>query len=381
MKRLLTATLLGLILLGLSLTAQTPQPHTTKLGASLFWAIRGLESYPQQLDANLRWIRTNLGADYVRVIVALGGDKYRAADGNYYDPWENASVYPLVSIFEQRIAQTTDHIYDNYGLKVHWTIVGSGFHSETRPMLDSLADHFALQIRGREHKVELVEAWNEYGQNGGNVADLQYLGRRLRANLGATFPIALSSPEATHHEATETALRTEIGQMFAGPDFGGASVFVYHASRTTSRWRPATILRVLGPVPRYNSEPRGPGASAGGDVSDPATLAQDYRESIQANEAGYVYHSMPGVWGGHAVGFPDQNRWKNLWEVPNAEAIAAGLKALRGGPTTPANPVPQLPSDPLLPTPSSSDPIAVLMDLVRRVEILEAIARRAGLMP
>jgi hypothetical protein len=376
MTRLIVTLLAIALFLSTTPVAQVPA-HSTKLGASLFWAMRGLRDYQPQLDANLAYIKNALGADYVRIIMVLGGDEFPAPDGRRYDPWRDLALDPVTIIFENWVGRTTDYIYDNYGLKIHWTIIGSDFHSRTRANLDTYADHFATQVRGKEHKIELVEAWNEYGVNGGDVADLQYLGRRLRANLGPSLRLTLSSPNGTHLEIPLPDLSAEIGAMYAGPDFAGATVFTYHASRHTTLWRPASILSLLGPVPRYNSEPRGPGASTGGDVSDPAVLLRDYQESIAAGEAGYVYHTMPGVWGGRAYGFLDQNRWANLYDIPGSAQIATNLRMARQGSRLPQEPSsPQTPNPPL-----PTDPIALLMDLVRRVEVLEGIARRAGLVP
>lgn len=379
MKHLLVALALFAALLGGPSPAST-QTHHTRLGVSLFWAMGGNLRYWPQLGANLAYARDVIGADYIRVIAVVGGDTYRnPEDGQYYDPWADLAIPPTDLQWEPEIQRVTDSAAAN-GLKVHWTILGTRAYVPTAAAQDDAVRFWFRAMQTRLHHVELLEIANEYNINGFTVAEVQRMGRLARTYAPPGFPITLSSPGGTHTDVTESELRRELAELYSGPDFAGANVFTYHASRVTDRWRPASILRLLGPVARRNSEPRGPGASAGGDTTDAGVVTRDYLDSIRAGEAGYVYHTSAGVWGGHAIGFTRENRWPNLWDVPNADGIASGLRTLRrdGTPGLPAPPDVPVPTPP---PPVPGDPIAVLMDLVRRVEILEALARRAGLLP
>jgi hypothetical protein len=347
------------LLLAAALLVPASAQHNTRLGTSLFWAIEGLRSHQSQLDANLQWVRSTLGADYVRSFVYLGGDQFLAPDGSYRDPWEGAATPPANVLFERWVATTTDYVFDHYGLKVHWVLTGSRFPIQSAEARESLVRNVADQLRGREHKVELIEIWNEYTVNGGTADEVCAMSRQLRSLMSPGFPIALSSPTSTHSDNSSTgAVQAEIARMYQGADYCGANVFTYHASRPANVWGPDRILRLLGAgVSRRNSEPRGPGASAGGDVTNPQVLADDYRASIAAGEAGYVFHSLGGIWGGRANGWPAENRWANIYDAPNAAAIAGRLRALRGAgagiqpnqpdPTTPV--VPGQPTQPVGP--------------------------------
>ena len=360
-------------------TIPTVGEHNTRLGVSLFWAMRGYVSYRTQLDANLAYIRDNLGADYVRVFFVLGGDKFRnPADGQLYDVWRDAAVNPTDPQLVNYAAEVTDYIYDRYGLKVHWVISGARFYMSTDANRELAVRLMAQALTGRMGKVELVEMVNEYDVNGFTEAEVQRMGR-LAATLMPDFPRALSSPSKIHFDSsTESEIRAQIQRLYGG-DNGGANVFTYHGSRPGFVWGPSSVRRLVGDVARRNSEPRGPGASSA-DISDSSVLAGDYVASIRAGESGYVYHTLPGIFGGHCVGFALQNRWVNLWDVPNAEAIATALRTLRhpSGTYPPGTPPTGGGTNPPGTVQPPSDPIALLLDLLRRVQVLEAACRAAG---
>lgn len=318
-----------------------PEPgHNCTLGVSLFWLLRGVREHPDQLRENLRWARDTLGADYVRGIAVVGGDLFSGAD-----PWEFAGAFLRWPDWDSQLAHATDLCFDIYRLRVQWTLFGSRGQTPLLSECEQVVDRFLAAMQGRTHKLHLVEVWNEYNVNGASTADLRHLARRLRAGLPGSVPIALSSPGTVHACATAAEIHTEVAKLYQG---------LPEADAITPHWcRAHHVVPSLGPAApaiQYSNEPRGPGASAGGDVDDPGLLAWDYQAAIGAGYRGYVYHTLGGIWGGRChPNWPQENRWPNLFSSHGAAETARRLKALRQGGSAPA----PGPSPPPIPPPST----------------------------
>lgn len=301
-------------------------PSGTRLGCSLFWLLAGVEQYPAQLEANLRWVRDVLKADYVRAFGQTQGDG-RHAGGP--DPWAFAGIEPTAT----RIVKATD-LCARFGLKVQWTIVASRPDDQGLAGLEALVDRFADALVDRLHHVELFDICNEYEMwNKMEPSEMRVCARRLRAQLPAGFPIALSTPVSMLAGLSQAEVWTEMERLHGG-DSGANAVTPHYTRPDMTPWGPESDL---GPVVRgwrrYNNEGPGPGAS-NGSIIDPAMLAQHFARSRDAGEAGYVYHALPGIWGGHChPQWPNENRWPNFWDVPNAEAIAKAIHTVRAGGT------------------------------------------------
>jgi hypothetical protein len=329
----------------------TPPPpsSTCHLGCTLFWAMAGLRSHEAKLRRNLAWLRDVLGADYVRVFAVVGGDLFSGVD-----PWRDAGAFRSWADWRVLMGQLTDLCHDDYGLRVEWTLFGGRAQVPTLVDCEQVIADWLHMAAPRLGKIALVEVWNEYNINGGTSSELRHLARRLRAGLPASVPIALSSPGTVHACATDAEIHAEVAKLHDG---------LSEATAITPHWcRAHHVAPSLGPSAprlRYSNEPRGPGASAGGgDVDDPALLASDYRAAIAAGYAGYVYHPLGGIWGGLCHGWPDQNRWPDVWSSPGASATAAQLRAIRHGsappvdpPLPPIDPPPVPPVDPPPPEP------------------------------
>ncbi len=312
-------------------------PKITKLGPSLFWAIRGFKDYRAQLDANLRWLKDTMNADYVRVFLCLGGDLFTAPDGTKQDPWRDASL-PIAEALTL-VPTVTNHI-DSFGMKTEWTLIGGLAQIPSVANQEAMVNEFCRLAVPLKDKIQLVEIMNEYNVNGGNTAMLRSLARIVRAQFGTGFHISLSSPGGTHGSTSADLVQEEVRRMYEGlPE---ANAITPHYSRPgPDPWKPGVFLGSFAPPFKYNNEWRGPGASAGGDISDPSILASDYLLSVRAGEEGYTPHSKPGVWGGHCnPAFAIENVWANWWDVPNAVAIANGFKQIRMGGTSIPDPQP-----------------------------------------
>ena len=323
-------------------TTAPPPQHGTALGASLFWLLAGMKKYRPQLDENARWIKTELGGDFVRAFGVLGGDLFGGVD-----PWLDLATNWRATGFARDVRDATRYLWEVHGLKTSWTLVGGRAQVDLPMDQIALVDVFADALGAVLEMVPYVEMWNEYLVNNGIRHELRNMARRARALLPAGFPIALSSPNSIMGgNASRAEVEQEVFGMYGGDS--GANLITQHPTRPDPIWNAETTPNLGLQV--AIGEPRGPLASAGGDVDNPNILAADYQSAIRGRAIGYVYHSMAGIWGGHCHGFPSQNEVANLPEHRNAPAIAAALKSLRQtgqtGPIHPGGSVNPYPSEP-----------------------------------
>ena len=314
--------------------------HTTALGCSLFWALAGFQQFRLHLDREARWAADTLGADFVRFIGVLGGDLFGGID-----PWLNLRTDWRSPTYVGLVRDTVRHLYETFGLKSQITLVGGRAQVETDLDQTMLVDRVANAINPVIAYVQYSEIWNEWAVNRAERHELRAMARRLKFLLPRDFSIALSSPDSIMGgNASATTVRAEIEAMYGGDS--GANLITLHPTRPEPLWnaesvRAALVGVSLGfPLEFAVGEPRGPRASAGGDTSHPAIIAGDYSSAIRGRAKAYVYHPLPGIWGGRCNGFPAQNEFANFADVPNAAEIAAALKQIRKTGSTPTVPIP-----------------------------------------
>jgi hypothetical protein len=307
------------------------------LGASLFWGLSGHKFDLAALDRNLRWVGEVLGADYIRVIAVVGGGDLTP------DPWQVAGAFLSWPDYDKQIAALTDRAYDRFGLRVEWTLFGGRAQAPTRAEQERVIDRFITMSRGREHKIQHFEIVNEYWVNGwqgeSGIADMRHLARRLRAGLAAPIPIALSSPVCLAANCSVEETRRELTSMYGGDS--GANLWTPHWTRDVAGvdgiWRhirqpwDAGAFAEIVPPASTNNEPIGPASSVLAE-SDPVRIVASYVSSIISGQTGYVYHSDPGIWRNQVHPYYQDRghgKYANLEDYPQANAIAAGLKAAR----------------------------------------------------
>jgi len=293
----------------------------TSLGHSLFWGLGGYKKYRDQLNTNLFRIKSDLGADYVRWFFTVGtfdggiGQDPFSDIGAFYH-WENhlQLCYGMMNLLK------------SFGLKSQLTLVGAFGQADIQAKRDAIVDRAAILIKDFIDDFIVVDIWNEYLVNQAQRAWLRDMARRLRGQLPVGFPIGLSSPDCVMGgHATSSEVLAEIEAMYGGDS--GASVLIIHNTRPEPIWRAETLRNIGITMAIVEGEPRGPGASSGGDVSDPNILCGDYVSAIKGRALGYTMHSMPGVWGGHCdPTWNHQNRWANVYDVPNWNGISTKLK-------------------------------------------------------
>lgn len=261
------------------------------LGASLFWAAWAYRNDRPRLEAALALLRAN-GFHYIRALGVVG-DPARA---DYWDGREIDSHWPD---YDDVIAGVTDLAWQQYGLRVQWTLIGDGQVTvPTTAERYALVDRFLAMSRGREHELMLFEVANEAWQNGfpGDAGrdELRALTRYL--NERTDVLVAASAPEG--HDCADTEA------LYAG---GIADVATVHFDRDVSKtegpWRPVRQpwehAYCAAPVGN-NNEPIGPGASVASE-DDPVRLNAAALATFVSNLPFYVFHTRAGVRGDVAL--------------------------------------------------------------------------------
>lgn len=277
------------------------------VGASLFCAPWLLEHDPHKLDANLDWL-ADRKVDFIRYILELSGPYWRDREQN-----------PLDSGFEQIFANLVDRTYV-FGLRSQVTMFGEWNHANTPEKRRQVVEMAARVVNGREPEILYVEIENEGGKPGrhndvGEIRELAALFRSREPNI----QLALTSPVDSEH-----ARRLYVDSA--------ASVFHFHDQRAPGNEgvKHDDVADIPGiPALRSSGEPRGPKASASGDVSDPATLASDFRKTINAGIGAYVYHSRAGV-GMGSRHWPEPNLWSHATADAAVRAIIRSRDEFRG---------------------------------------------------
>lgn len=308
------------------LASEPPSEHPTLLTKSLFWAWGGFKKYEAQLEKNIRDFKDDSGGDAVRWFFTLGNE----------GPWQDVgALYSDPN--HMSIAHHVMELLQTYDLKSHLTLCGglddAGNCSEqynTEAKRFAIVDRAAALINAFPDDFIVCEIVNEYIVNGWERAWVRACARRLRDQVPEGFPITLSSPNCVMggHASAEEVL-AEINAMYGGDS--GANVLTIHPTRPYPVWCAEKLRHIGITMPIIEGESRGPGASGGGDVSDPRILASDYESAIRAKALSKDLHTAPGVWGGHCATDPEENMWNNFVDIPTWAEIASTLGAIRHG--------------------------------------------------
>jgi hypothetical protein len=260
------------------------------LGVTLFWALWGYHEDRPRLERNLRWIADH-GFHYIRVLGVVGDP----AGADYWDGREADWRWPD---YDAAIAGLTDLAWNEYGLRVEWTLIGDGQVAiPDEADRYSLVDRFLAMSIDREQQIIQFEIANEAWQNGfdgdpGN-AQLQALSRYMQ---GRTEILVSASAPADRSCAG-------IDYVYAAPGDVG-DVVTYHFDRDIGQeegnWRPVWQPWTIGECGRgwiaSNNEPIGSGSSVATE-GDPTRLAASALVTWVSGVPFYVFHSRAGVRG------------------------------------------------------------------------------------
>lgn len=285
-------------------------------GATLFWGLWGYQHDRTRLEANLRWLAETQAVDYIRVLGTVGGQG-----------WEDRSVDCRAPGWEADVAGLTDLAYDTFGLRLEWTLFGGLNHTPTRADQEAAVDGLLRAVRGREHKVVLLETANEGWQTGfggeAGLAELRALTRRL--NAGTDILVAATS----NHEGL-------FCETYAG---GIADLATIHFDRETrladGPWRPVRqpwgypgeLNCTFTLPPGSSNEPIGPYSSVA-EERDPTRLIAQVLVAHLAGLPTSVMHAGPGIYGGGWASGKSGSP-ANLWETDRLADTLQGLAAIK----------------------------------------------------
>jgi hypothetical protein len=299
-------------------------------GASVFWALWGYQHDRERLGRNLSTLR-DWRFDYIRVLGVVGapGDHPGPVCGpgvSGCDSWRDRRLDPTAPTYQQDIAGLTDWAYKNYGLRVQWTIFGGTEYTPTPEARRNVVETFAEMSRGREPAIFAFEVANESFQNGfGGEAgqrELRELAKVLKSR--STNLVALSSPENGTCGAAQ--------KLYGGSI---ADLATLHIGRVgTADDRHWAALGELGnlrtcagiPVLKSSNEPIGPESSVV-SMDDPLALSAMALVTYGSGIGAFVLHTGPGVRGGGEADLA-RGRRRNMWELPTAASVAAGLETI-----------------------------------------------------
>jgi hypothetical protein len=299
-------------------------------GASMFWALWGYQHDRARLGRNLATLR-NWGFDYIRVLGVVGapGDHPGPVCGpgvRNCDSWRDRRLDSSAPNYADDIAGLTDWSYRTYGLRVQWTIFGGTEFAPTAESRRSVVEQFGRMARGRETAIFAFEIANESWQNGfpgeEGERELRALAKVLKTH--SSNLVALSSPENGTCEGARALYRDSVADLATlhigrvGPAKGEN----WRALRDVWRLHACTGIPAL----RSSNEPIGPESSVV-SLDDPVALSAMALVTYGSGIGAFVLHTGPGVRGGGEADLA-RGRHRNLWELPTAARVAAGLNTI-----------------------------------------------------
>jgi hypothetical protein len=301
------------------------------LGASLFWAPWGYKFDRGRVEKHLAFLAGH-GVDYIRVL-GQAGTPGPAPDDSWNDRpidprWSDRCAKPPApncGSYDEVIAGLTDLAFDEYGLRVAWTIFGgTGFTPSPASRL-ALVDRMLAMSKGREHKIIHFEVANEFYHNGfegpDGLAEVRTLGRHLQDRTPVL--VALSAPRASDCGVMQQLHEGGVGEIVSehfsrsGRDDGWAAIRAPWALQS---------CKGLPPL-RTSNEPIGPFSSVRAE-GDPMRLALSAAMTYVSGVGAYVLHTGPGIRGGGRADL-ERGRPADIWAIPRIDEIFGGLATVR----------------------------------------------------
>lgn len=265
-----------------------------RLGASLFPLIGMFKKFRSQLDRNLQYLANNK-IKYIRSMGVLGGGFISG-----HDPWSLIGYDVNASDYVQLVKDSTKHVFEQFGLRVFWTIIGSREQIQSVSEVERVVRIFA---NISQEQIEGYEEANEYGLfNKATIAEMRGMSNLLRSLVGNNQIISLSSPNSLHVPGfSNDQVRAEVREMYEG--LSSANAITPHWDRSIGAHRvPGFDLGPFEPQFVINNEWFGPGSS-GRSVENAGEMANALKLSIQAGESHFVLHCEGGIYMGHVDPF------------------------------------------------------------------------------
>lgn len=271
----------------------------------------------ERLKRNLDFFKTKFNGEYIRWFYTVGGHLF---DG--FDPWSEIGSFFDRPGHADFFLQGLD-LLKEFELKSHLVLAGTHEQVDTEEKEQMVVEACASQITGRWDEFVLIEPRNEYIVNGGVSHNCRNMARTLRSRVPTGFPITLSSLDSVMGgNASVEVVREEYNKLYGGDS--GANCVTIHNTRPEPIWNPLSLRDKLGLTEDiWDSEGRGPGASAGGDTSDAEIQRTDLNNAKAGRAKGKLFHSRPGVWLGKCnPAFPAENSPANIYDIPGINEIA-----------------------------------------------------------
>lgn len=333
-------------------------PHHCQLGASFFYFYgawrrycHGEASFQTLIDENADALVRELLATVVRTFPTVGGHVDPATG---QDPWALIGSFFSWPDWDEIIESGLEYLYEKFGLLQAPTLVGEGAQFRNGDHVLEMVERAAAIFKRHREKIVFGEMWNERGVTGGDDAIVRRMSARWH-QLVPEIPHALDTPMYAMgglHEGNLQPLWDEMQRLYGGTA----------ASICTPQWNRAEPNPLdLGPLVESMDlqlsahEPRGPDASAGGDVHNALSLMHDFIQAAIADRvhgAGrrpyrwHFFHAEPLVWGGYCnTAYPRQNRYRFVRELPTWPTIAFYFSSVVAG-QLPTGPTPEPPEPP-----------------------------------
>lgn len=294
------------------------------LGASYFTALWRCKHDRPRLESDLAYL-SRQGFTSYRMFSMVGHNEswrgleiapvsFTTRDGRTIEAWPD---------YWDQVRTLIDLAFDRFGLRAQVTIFAD---AQLMPAKEARTTHARRLVdevvRGREHKILLLEVANEAWQNGfpgeEGVAELRQLAHDL--NGRTDVPIAITS----NHEGPGA----EAGRFGAFDRLyrdSGVDLATWHFSRDRrvgDGWGPVfdcwDFARRPGCPPVVSNEPIGPGSSVDSE-REPIRLVMAAAFAYAASAPVYVFHSEAGVRG--------QTRFE---ETPGADRFRVLMRLLPG---------------------------------------------------
>ena len=287
------------------------------LGVSYFPALRRAKFERERFRSDLKFLSAQ-GFNYIRTFSMVG----------WYPAWRGREIAPITFTnkegaviggwddYWRQLADMIDIGYDEFGVRTQVTIFADGQLMPDKGDRLAHLDKVLAAIKGREHKVILLEVANEAWQNGfpgeQGVADLREFGKYLADRTDVL--VALS--------ATEQMTNDALARMYVG---SSADIATEHFERDIRRglerdWFPVRdVFRVnliTGLPPVSHNEPIGPGSSVT-EQHEPIKIVAAAAYAWMSGLPMYCYHPRAGIFG--------DGRFEDMPAVGDFQAIVKTL--------------------------------------------------------
>ena len=263
------------------------------LGVSYFTALWRYRNDRSRLESDLKFL-SEQGFNYYRMFSMVG----------WNPAWTGLEIAPatFTNRASQRIEAWPDYWkqltalidlgYDRYGMRAQITIFADAqLLPDKRDRIEHMRRLLNEVVRGREHKIILLEVANEAWQNGfpgtQGLVDL----REFTKYLADQTPVLIAT--TSNHE-------DDFAKLYLN---SAADIATWHFSRDRTRddgWKPVydcwDFSERPGFPPASSNEPIGPGASVATESSS-IRLVMAAAFAYTAKLPMYVFHSEAGVFG------------------------------------------------------------------------------------